>query len=195
MSSTGPGVITEMLARIRQGDRAAERELAELVYPLLKQIAGRLMRNERRGVTMRTSDLLHDAFMRLFPLSKNEWKNREHFLSVAARMMRYILVDHARKEYKGGRVRIPLDETTCLVGSANEDLVAVSEALARFEAIDPVRAQVVELRYFGGYTLEEVADVMGVSVATVKRYWETARAFLRSQLAAADTAVLPSTDT
>ena len=175
----------------------AEGEVLSLVLPELRRIAARRLRRERPGHTLQTSDLVNEAYLRLFGATPVEWQDRAHFFAVAARQMRFILVDHARRRGRGGMTPTPLDTVTGsegagLVVAADENLVALDEALCDFEAVDPRAAHGVELRFFGGLTQEEVARVQGVDVATVKRDWTFAKSWLFRRLAAARPGGKPS---
>jgi RNA polymerase sigma factor (TIGR02999 family) len=160
-----------------------------LVYDELKRLAASYMRRERTGQTLQATALVHEAYLRLAAARDRPWTGRTHFLAIAAISMRQILVDRARRRganKRGGtRERITLDESLLSDASAGGtvDVVALDEALERLAALDPQQARIVELRYFGGLTVEETAEVVGVSPATVKRQWTVARAYLKRALA------------
>lgn len=180
--------ITALLDRWRTGDAAAANELAELVYGDLHRLAAREMRRERGEHTLQTTALVHEVYVRIFHLGPVEWKDRAHFFAVAAQQLRRVLVDHARRsksEKRGGdAVRFSLlDSDGAGFAESHTRLLALNEALTRLEGLDPRAAKVVELRYFGGLTEAETADVLGISVATLKRDWDFARTWLASQLA------------
>jgi RNA polymerase sigma factor (TIGR02999 family) len=179
--------ITMLLRQWRQGDSQAFEEVSQYLYNDLLRRASAYMKNERRGHSLRPTGLVHEAFIKLIGKKQIEWEDRNHFLAVAAQTMRRILVDHARRrkrEKRGGSSEdLPLDEVRQVAaGRSQVDLVALNEALNELATFDPRQAKVVELKYFGGMTLDETADVLGVSRVTVKRDWQIARAWLRQQL-------------
>jgi RNA polymerase sigma factor (TIGR02999 family) len=157
-----------------------------LIYDELHRIAARYMRRERPGQTIQTTALVHEAYLRLLKDKARHWQNRPHFLAIAATSMRQILVERARARRaakRGGhRDRIELDEAATVAPAGSADLEALDEALTRLATFDPRQARVVELRFFGGLTIEEAADAVGISPATVKREWNAARAWLRREL-------------
>jgi RNA polymerase sigma factor (TIGR02999 family) len=181
-----PGAITALLARAKGGQAAALDELVPLVYAELRRIAGRYMRRERPGQSLQATALVHEAYIRLLKDEDLSFENRAHFLGIAARAMRQILVEHARArdaDKRGGeRRRITLNEGIASDQPADVDLLALDQALERLAARDAGRARVVELRFFGGLTNEETAAALGVSPATVKRAWVVARAWLFREL-------------
>lgn len=185
MTST-PAGITQLLIAWNQGDRGARDELMPLVYDELRRLARGYLRRERPGHTLQPTALVNEAYLRLIDQSQVNWQNRAHFFGIAARLMRQVLVNHAeahRAAKRGGDAeRIPLDDVDHLAVEQAVDLVALHESLERLERIDPPQCRIVELRYFSGLTIEEIAEVMGVSPATVKREWTTARAWLRREL-------------
>jgi RNA polymerase sigma factor (TIGR02999 family) len=185
MAST-PGGITQLLIAWNRGDQGARDELMPLVYDELRRLARAYLRRERPGHTLQPTALVNEAYLRLIDQSQVSWQNRAHFFGIAARLMRQVLVNHAearRAAKRGGDAeRISLNEVDRLAVDREVDLVALNEALKNLERIDPPQGQIVELRYFSGLTIEEVAEVMGVSAATVKREWATARAWLRREL-------------
>lgn len=168
------------------GSQAAFDELFPLVYAELRRIAAREMRHERPGRTLQTTALVHEAYLRLLKDASLSFENRSHFLGIAARAMREILIEHARarsaRKRGGGAVRITLDDLTAPVPSPPVDVIALDEALARLARLDQRHARVVELRYFGGLSVEETAAALGLSPATVKRAWTLARAWLFREL-------------
>lgn len=201
MPAPEPGDITTWLQRMSTGLGAAEPQAGEQVYTLLygelRRIARAHMRREADGHTLGTTGLLHEAWFRMAGQNRTEWRNRTHFLAVASTMMRRILVDHAaaaRAAKRDGGDCVPLDTAVLdqvgRVGHAgvlhDRDTQAVHEALLAFEQVDARAAKVVELRFFGGLEVEEVAEVLGISAATVKRDWLLARAWLRRALGAPD---------
>jgi RNA polymerase sigma factor (TIGR02999 family) len=189
MESPRPGEVTRLLLEWKGGDAAALERLLPLVYAELRRIAARHLRHERPGHTLQPTALVHEAYLRLVSAPELEWRDRAHFFGVAARLMRQILVDHARarqRAKRGGEVRkVSLDEAPEARVTADVDLLALDEALERLAELDPQQSRVVELRYFGGLTIEETAEVVGVSPATVKREWTLAKAWLRRELGGA----------
>ncbi len=189
MESPRPGEVTRLLLEWKGGDAAALDRLLPLVYAELRRIAARHLRHERPGHTLQPTALVHEAYLRLVSAPELEWQDRAHFFGVAARLMRQILVDHARarqRAKRGGEVRkVSLDEAPEARVTADVDLLALDEALGRLADLDPQQSRVVELRYFGGLTTEETAEVVGVSPATVKREWTLAKAWLRRELGGA----------
>jgi len=181
-----PGDITGLLDRWRLGDPEAANQLMDLVYADLHRIAAREMRRERPGHTLQTTAVLHEAYLRIFRGEPVAWKDRAHFYASAATQLRRVLVDHARRahsEKRGGQgVTLSLGEFD--VGDPGLDvrLLALNEALAKLEALDPRAAKVVELRFFGGVSEADAAEVMGISVATLKRDWDFAKTWLAAQL-------------
>jgi RNA polymerase sigma factor (TIGR02999 family) len=186
VTSPRPPGITELLARARGGQTAAVDELVPLVYGELRRIAGRYMRRERPGQSLQATALVHEAYIRLLKDEDLSFENRAHFLGIAARSMRQILVEHARArdaDKRGGeRRRITLDEEIAAGEPADVDLMALDQALERLAAQNAAHARIVELRFFGGLTNEETAAALGVSPATVKRAWVVARAWLFREL-------------
>jgi RNA polymerase sigma factor (TIGR02999 family) len=179
---------TELLEAASAGDEGAMSRLLPLVYEELHAAAARAMRGERAGHTLQTTALVHEAWLRLADQTRVQWRHRSQFLAVAARMMRRVLVDHARARSaakRGGAegARVPLDRLADQpLEQPSVDLEALDEALSRLGELDPDQARVVELRYFGGLSVEEVAKVMGTSPATVKREWATAKAWLHREI-------------
>lgn len=179
--------ITEMLKAWSGGDRDAAEDLMPLVYGELRQQARRYLRRERENHTLQTTGLVHEAYLRLVDQQAVTWQNRAHFFGIASQMMRRILVNYAvgrsRDKRGGGAIQITLDDAT--VGSCNEtdeQLIALDQALERLETLDERQVRIVEMRYFTGLSIEETAEVLGISPATVKREWNMARAWLRSEL-------------
>jgi RNA polymerase sigma factor (TIGR02999 family) len=179
--------LTALLGAWRNGDAAARDRLVALVYPQLRAIAQRQLSGERAQHTLQPTALVNEAWLRLSGIDRVEWADRAHFVRFAARLMREILVDHARRVQaakRDGGERVALTGLDVPDGgaSASVDTVAIDAALTRLEAIDADKARVVELRYFGGLTLEETAAAMDVSLATVKRHWQAARIWLYDAL-------------
>jgi RNA polymerase sigma factor (TIGR02999 family) len=185
MTST-PDEITQLLIAWNQGDQRARDELAPLIYDELRRLARGLLRRERPGHTLQPTALVHEAFLRLIDQSRVNWRNRAHFFGAAARLMRQILINHAeaRRAAKRGceAQRVSLDDVDHFATPPEIDLIALDEALRRLERLDPQQGRIVEMRYFSGLTIEEIAEAIGVSPATVKRDWSVARAWLRREL-------------
>lgn len=187
MTSGSVHAVTDLLQAWAAGDQGALDELLPLVYDELRRQARRYMRAQPAGHTLQTTALVHEAYLRLIGQSAVEWNGRAHFFGVAAKAMRSILVDHARARIaakRGGSARpITLDDAGRLAGpQASVEVLGLHEALERLAELDLRKSQLVELRYFGGLGIDEAAAVMGVSPATVKREWTTARAWLRREL-------------
>ena len=178
--------ITALLLDWRGGNLAAFDRLFSLVYQELKQIAHRCLHGERRGHTLNTTALVHEAYLKLVDIDQVQWQDRAHFLAVAARAMRRILVSYARKhtaQKRGGRhAHVPLSVVSDLADRRAEDVLALDDALDRLGALNDRLARTVELRFFGGLTIDETAEVLGVSRNTVKRDWAKARAWLYHEL-------------
>lgn len=181
---------SRLLGRASAGDARAAEALMPLVYDELRRLAAGYIRRERPGQTLQATALVHEAFLRLVKPGEQPWNGRTHFLAIAAVSMRQILVDRARRRHaakRGGHAeRITFDDAILPAPApdAGVDLVALDRALTDLAGLDPQQARIVELRYFGGMTVEETAEVVGVSPATVKRHWTLARAFLKKALAA-----------
>jgi len=181
-----PHEVTQLLVAWSDGDRAALDELTPLVYEELHRLAHNHMGRERQGHTLQTSALVNEAYVRLIDQRNVRWQNRAQFFSIASRLMRRILIDHARShQYAkrgGGTRRVSLDEAAVVAEEQATELVALDDALKSLEAIDPRKCQVVELRFFGGLSVEESAEVLGVSAVTVMRDWSTAKAWLQREM-------------
>jgi RNA polymerase sigma-70 factor, ECF subfamily len=162
-------------------------DLLPIVYDELKRLAAAYLRRERPGQTLQPTALVHEAYLRLLKDRPDRWQNRAHFCAIAAHSMRQILIERARarraRKRGGERARVTLDEALLRGHEPSVDLVALDEALSRLEALDPLQARLVELRFFGGLTIEETAEAMRTSPATVKRHWAVARAWLARELA------------
>ncbi len=171
-----------VLARVRQGERSALEELVTLLYPELRRRAARYLRAERRGHTLQPTALVNEAYLRLFRADELEWNDRAHFLAAMAQQMRHILVDYARarnaQKRPAAQVRVELQDVADLQHSNPIDLLAIDQALTQLAAADPRASRVVELRFFGGLMETETAEVLSISIATVKRDWQFARAWL-----------------
>ena len=180
------GGVTQLLQQWRDGSKDALAELFPVVYEELRRLAARYLRRERPGHTLQPTALVHEAFLRLIDQQCVSWQNRAHFFGLAAQMMRRILVNHAlsRQAAKRGghRTHVPLDEERHGRAEQHLDIVALDEALKTLAALDERQARVVELRFFGGLTVEETAEVVGISTATVKREWAAARLFLLREI-------------
>jgi RNA polymerase sigma factor (TIGR02999 family) len=187
LSADAPQQVTSLLAQWRAGDAAALESLIPLVYAELHRIAHGYLRGERRGHTLQSTALVNEAYLRLAAQEPGQINNRAHFVRVAAHVMRQILVDYARAQHAakrdGGR-RVELDESLHPLQLADIDVVALDEALNALARLDPDQAQIVEMRFFGGLSVEDTATALGVSAATVKREWASARAWLSRELAA-----------
>lgn len=191
MQAAEPGAVTRLLLDLRAGRRDALDALLPLVYEDLHRRAARYLRRERAGHTLQPTALVHEAYLRLVDQRQVEWQDRGHFFAVAAQAMRRILVDHARthqRDKRGGGVqKETLDENSAISYERSIELLAVDEALTRLETLDPQQSRLVELRYFAGLTIEETAHVLGVSMATVKREWSVARAWLFAAISGTST--------
>jgi len=178
--------ITKLLQAWSEGDSGALAKLIPLVDGELKKIAHAYMRNERLGHTLQTTALVHEALIRLLGGEKISWDNRHHFYSLVARRMRQVLIEHAREQLtakRGSRAdRIDIDEAVFLSVEQSQELIMLNEALIKLSNSDARKARVVEYRYFGGFTLEEVAELVGVSPSTVDREWRLARAWLKREI-------------
>jgi RNA polymerase sigma factor (TIGR02999 family) len=174
--------VSELLAGWNDGDEAARDELIQLVYAELRRLARRHMARERSGHSLQPTALVNEAYLRLADQRTVRWQGRAHFFALASRMMRRILVDTARKRgyaKRGGGVhRVILDDALAVAQEKGTDLIALDDALKSLAAIDPRKSEVVELRYFGGLSIEEVAEVLAISPVTVRRDWSTAKAWL-----------------
>lgn len=185
MADSGPDDITRLLDDLRLGAPGAADALARRVYGELHRIAELALRREGAGHTLQPTELVDEAFVKIIGWRKQEWQNRSHFYALAAQVIRRILIDHARRRRRLKRahgIRITLDDS--LTGHRGDalDLIAVDDALQQLDALAPRQARVVELRFFGGLEVEETAEVLGISPATVKRDWTFARAFLLQAL-------------
>jgi RNA polymerase sigma-70 factor, ECF subfamily len=178
--------VTELLVAWCDGHETALDELTPLVYEELRRLARRYMGRERQDHTLQTSALVNEAFIRLVDQRAVRWQSRAHFFAIAAQMMRRILVDYARRRgyaKRGGEVRrLPIDETVIVSDERASDVVALDDALKSLAEIDSRRSRIVELRFFGGLSIEETAEVLGVSPGTVMRDWTLAKAWLRREI-------------
>src|SRR5262245_32382098 len=182
-SKTKLGDFTELLSRLSGGDREAAQTVVSLVYKDLRRLARYYLNSERQNHTLQPTALVHEAYMRITK-TNGQWQNRSHFLAVAATAMRRVLVDHARtvKAAKRGGIKISLESALSYSEQQSGEMLALDEALGRLATWDPRQAQIVELRFFAGLSIEEIAELLNVSVRTVKRDWNLARAWLYGQL-------------
>ena len=202
MNARADGRVTQLLIDWSSGDQRALGELMPQVYGELRRLADRQLRGERQNHTLQRTALVNEAYLRLIDQKHVNWQGRAHFIGLAAQMMRRILIDHARARRRAkrgaGMTPVSLEQTGVILGSFDEgnvrvealefaqdptvDLSAIDSALSRLEALDPKQGRIVELRFFGGLSIEETAEIVGVSPATVKREWALARAWLRREL-------------
>ena len=185
MNSPNQNDVTILLNAVNAGEADAPEKLLELVYDDLRRLAGAYMKNEREDHTLQATALVHEAFIRLVDWENVTWENRAQFFAVAAEVMRKILVDHARKrnaQKRSGGQRIELNEAVSFSDEKEFDLLALEEVLQSLEKIDPRQAKIVELRFFGGLSIEETAYALKVSETTVKREWTFAKAWFQREL-------------
>ena len=184
--SLPPQEVTQLLVDWGNGNQAALDRLMPLVYTELRQLAHRYMRRERPGHTMQTTALIHEAYLRLVDQNQVRWQHQAHFFGIAARLMRQILIEHARSHTRakrgGGVGTISLDEAAIVSQARATALLALDDALERLATIDPRKSQVVELRFFGGLSVEEAAQVLNIAPNTVLRDWRMAKAWLRREI-------------
>ena len=180
------GEVTQLLADLEGRPREATPRLFELLYSELRRLAQHYLQNERPGHTLQATALVHEAYVRLVGTRQN-WQSRAHFFAVASSAMRRILVDQARAKQAakrpGSQQKVDFDEAPLLTNENFDDILFVDQALERLQQLDPVQCQIVELRYFGGMTVEEVAEALAVSTTTVHRDWSVAKAWLHGELA------------
>jgi RNA polymerase sigma factor (TIGR02999 family) len=182
-----PESITQLLAKWSTGDQSALEELMPLVYNELRRLASAYLRRERAGHTLQPTALVNEAYLKLVDQKNARWQNRAQFYGIAAQLMRRILVDHARLKYaekRGGaeQQRLSITSAEILATKPDLDLLALNEALDELTAMDPQQGRIVELKFFGGLSIEETAEVLGIGHATVERDWKMARAWLRRKL-------------
>lgn len=186
MVDTAKGDVTELLCAWSDGDGEALERLMPLVYDRLQRLAASFVRHERDSHTLQATALVHEAYVRLIDQRRVRWQDRAHFFAISARLMRRILVDHARRrsyaKRGGGLDNVPMDEARDAAAPFEPSLVALDDALRALQARFPEQANIVELRYFGGLDREEIAEVLGLSTATVTRRWRMARAWLYREL-------------
>ena len=184
--TASPNDVTQLLVDWGKGDKQALDRLMPLVHDELHRIAGRYLRRERQGHTLQTTALINEAYLRIVDQKSVNWQSRAHFFGVAAQMMRRILVDHARSHLYakrgGGAQKLALDEAIAKPQERDLDLVALDDALTGLAEIDPQQSRIIELRFFGGLTIEETAEVLSISPATVKREWNMAKAWLYGEI-------------
>jgi RNA polymerase sigma factor (TIGR02999 family) len=184
--STSPHVVTQLLVEWGNGDRQALEKLTPLVYQELKRLAARYLRRERQEHTLQSTALVHEAWLRLIDQNHVHWQNRAQFFGIAAEMIRRILIDHARNRRAAkrgdGAIKLSLDDALATPDRRDFDLVALDDALGDLSKLDPKQGKLVELRFFAGLSIEESAEVLGVSPATVKREWAVAKAWLYREL-------------
>jgi RNA polymerase sigma factor (TIGR02999 family) len=182
MMTLAPLEVTGLLDDWRDGDPTALKKLTPLIYDELRRIAHRYAQRERNGHTLQTTALVNEAYLRLAGTEKPDWHNRTHFFAVTAQVMRHILIDHARRrrylKHGGDAQQVSLAEAALMAGERAAELVALDEALEELARMDPRKTRVVELRYFGGLSLAETAEALGVSLMTVRRDWRAAKAWL-----------------
>jgi RNA polymerase sigma factor (TIGR02999 family) len=183
--------VTRILSALEQGDPNAADRLLPLVYDALRQLAAQKLTRETPGQTLQATALVHEAYLRLVSAEQRQhWDTRGHFFAAAAEAMRRILIDNARRKRRpkhgGGRQRVALDEADAVAALPSEDLLALDEALTKLATEAPAKAELVKLRYFAGFSIDEAADLLGISRATAKRYWVYARAWLYEALTGGD---------
>jgi RNA polymerase sigma factor (TIGR02999 family) len=186
MTTSSPHDVTRLLQQWRGGDKAALEKLTPLVYDELRRLANRYLRDERKGHTLQGTALVHEAYMKLVGYTNLEWQNRAHFFGVAARIMRQILIDYARGHRRGkrgeGKQHLPLEEAAIFSTERAESLVELDDALERLAGFDELKGRIIELRYFGGLSIEEIGEVTGISIATVRRHMRMGEAWLHREL-------------
>lgn len=197
-NETAQGEVTKLLKAWSEGDQTALEKLTPIVYKELHRLAGRYMKGERPGHSLQTTALVNEAYMRLVDYKRMEWQNRAHFFAVSAQLVRRILVEHARRRNlkRGGGLRhVSLDEVAVTGGGRSADLVALDDAMNALARMDPRKERVVEMRFFGGLSVEETAEVLKVSPVTVMRDWSTAKAWLYRELGGKESDGLRSLET
>jgi len=178
--------ITRLLQDWHGGDQAALDRLVPLVYDELRRMAKRYLRRQAPGHTLQTTAIINEAYLRMVNLPEIDWQNRAHFFAIAAQVMRHLLLDHARAKHRakrgGDAQQVSLDEAAMVSVERSEELLALDDALNRLATLDPRQSRIVELRYFGGLTVDEVAEVSGISAVTVAREWAKAKGRLYREL-------------
>lgn len=182
MATSATPPVTQLLLAWNRGDKAALDQLVPVIYDELHRLARHYMRREHVGHQLQTTALIHETYLKLIDARQVEWQNRAHFFAIAARLMRQVLVDFARQQHYqkrgGGEIQVPLEDAPTVGYQTNEDVVALDEALHKLAEQDERKSQVVEMRFFGGLTEEEIAEVLHVSTDTVRRDWRLAKAWL-----------------
>ena len=182
--------LTELLVDWQKGDRSALERLTPLIYDELRRMAHRYLQHERNAHTLQTTALVNEAYLRLAGQEASPWQNRAHFFAVSARVMRHILIDHARRKrfikHGGELQQVSIAEASLMSEERAAELIALDEALDELKQLDPRKSRIVELRYFGGLSLEESASALGISVMTVRRDWRAAKAWLYRQMSTTD---------
>ena len=190
MGASERSEVTQLLRHVESADRSTVDRLFAAVYQQLHNLAGQYFRREQEGNTLQPTALVHEAYVKLVDQTHVDWQGRTHFFAVAAQAMRRILVDHARRrgaaKRGGNRHRIALDDNLVVESSRDVDLLALEDALTKLTKLDPRQAQMIELRFFGGLSIAEVAKVMGTSKRSVEREWTMVRAWLRRELSTSD---------
>jgi len=190
MKSSRSSRVTQLLDKFEPGDRPAGEQLFADVYSELRALAARYLHRERKGHTLQPTALVHEVYLKLVGQPRVDWQGRAHFLAIAARAMRQILVDHARRhraaKRDGTRHRITLDDNLVIESDRNVDLLMLEDALTKLTKLDARQAQMIELRFFGGLSIAEVAKVMAISKRSVEREWSMVRAWLRRELNTSD---------
>src|SRR5271155_3266140 len=180
--------VTMLLSALTNGEDGAASKLIPVVYDELRRLAGSYMRRERVDHTLQPTALVHEAYLKLVEQRSVDWQSRAHFFGIAAQVMRRILIDHARGYLRdkrgGGQKPVPIDEALVFAPEQSMELVKIDQALEQLTKLDPRQAKIVELRFFGGLTVEQTADLLGISEKTVKRDWSMAKAWLRGELKA-----------
>lgn len=185
MAQAQPKQITELLVKWKEGDQQAVHALLPLVYEELRRLAHQYLRKERPGHTLQSTALVHEAYLRLEKQGEVKFENRAHFMAICAQLMRQILVEYARRRgaaKRDGGYKLSLDDVVVSAKVRDLDLVALDDALTQLSKLDPQQGRIVELRFFGGLSIEETAEVLGISSATVKRDWATARVWLLHEM-------------
>lgn len=181
-----PGEVTQLLRSMQEGDASAQAKLMTVMYSELRRLAASCMRRERPNHTLQPTALVHEVYVRLVGQDKQQWQDRAHFIGVASHLMRQILIDHARARVRlkrgGGATVEPLDERMGDAEMTPEELLAIDECLIRLAKLDARQSRIVELRFFGGLSVDEAAHILGISAKTVKRDWSVAKAWLFTEL-------------
>ncbi|MEZ5425324.1 MAG: sigma-70 family RNA polymerase sigma factor [Pyrinomonadaceae bacterium] len=183
---SNPQEITGLLIAWNQGDKSAMEKLMPLVEIELRRIAARFMRRENQNHTLQTTALVNEAYLKLIEQKKTDWQNRAHFFALAAKLMRRVLLDHAKAQSRakrgGGAIHLDISEVSVITPQPGEDLIALDEALNKLAEFDELKSRIIEMRHFGGLTVDEVAGVLEISPITVMRHWRLAKAWLRREL-------------